>query len=163
MKKTHLLWAALIVAAAVYVFTRGAGPEAEIRARLAEAEELLEKSSGEASLAAVDRANRLGELLAEEFLVSIEPYGQSVSSRRELTRSFVGFRRAYDTIAVGLEARDIEVSGRRATSRVRATFFGTGGGGGPSREAWNAEILWRDEGGWKMAEVRVIGPAEGLL
>lgn len=163
MNRSRWLWSLLIAGVVVYFATRGGGPEAEIRDRLAEVEELLEKSSGEASLASVDRANRLAGHLSEEFTVAIEPYGQSLSNRQQLIRSFVGFRHAYDSIAVGLELQNVQVTGNRAETSVRATFFGTGGGGGPSREAWDVKILWRDEGGWKMEDVRVVGRAEGLL
>lgn len=163
MKRSHWLWALLIGGVAAYFLLSGGGPEDEIRTRLAEVEELLEKRSGEASLAAVDRANRLTGHFTEEFSVVVEPYGQSFASQRDLIRGFVAMRRAYDSISVGLELRDVRVAGSQAESRVRATFLGAGGGGGPSRESWDAVVLWRNEGGWKIEDVRVTGRSESAF
>lgn len=160
MKRSRWLWLLLLLGFVVYFVTSGGGPEDEIREQLAEVEELLEKPSGEKSLAAVDKANQLGKHFTEEFTVEVEPYGQSFGSQRDLIRGFVGFRRLYDTIAVGLEIQDIQVQGSQAETRVRATFFGTGGGAGPSRESWDAVFQWRDKGGWKIEEVRVAGRAQ---
>ncbi|MDA8017947.1 MAG: hypothetical protein MPN21_10910 [Thermoanaerobaculia bacterium] len=163
MKPARWLWLLLGAAAIVYLFFRGGGPEEEIRKQVAEVEELLEKPSGEASLAAVDRANRLGNHFTEEFSVVIEPYGQSFGTRRDLIRGFVAFRRAFDSIEVGLRIQEIQVSGSQAETSIRATFFGTGGGGGPSRQAWDAVISWQNAGGWKIETVQVTGQAESVF
>lgn len=163
MKRTHWLWVALIAGAVAYFVFSGGGPEELIRRQLAEVEELLEKPSGEGSLAAVDRANQLTGHFTEEFSVVVEPYGQSFGSQRDLIRGFVAMRRAYDAISVGLELQEVQVTGSRAESLVRATFFGRGGSAGTSRESWDAVILWRDAGGWKIEEVRVTGESESLF
>lgn len=163
MKRTQWLWIVLIAGAVGYFVFSGGGPEEEIRKQLAEVEELLEKPSGEGSLAAVDRANQLTGHFTEEFTIVVEPYGQSFGNQRDLIRGFVAMRRAYDAISVGLEMQDVQVSGNRADSKVRATFLGRGGSAGTSRESWDAAIRWRDAGGWKIEEVLVTGEAEGLF
>ena len=154
MKNSYWLWVALILGAVAYFVFSGGGPEDEIRKKLAKVEEILEKPAGEGKLAAVDRAGRLTGHFAKEFSVEVEPYGQSFASERDLIRGFIAMRRAYSSIAVGLELQDVQVSGSQANSRVRATFFGTGGQG-PSRRSWDAAIRWRNQDGWRIEDVKV--------
>lgn len=159
MKRTHILWIVLILAGLGWLLLRSGGPEGAIRARLGELEELLEKEPGEKALASAQRARELTDFLSDDFLVDLGPRGRTISDAAGLARPYVGFRRGYDRITVGLELEEIEVGAgeRSAATAVRASFLGTGGGGvGPSRESYHVLIDWvLEDGEWTMSHVQV--------
>lgn len=167
MKRTHILWMVLILAGLGWYFLRSGGPEGAIRARLGDLEELLEKEPGEKALVAAQRARELTDFLSDDFLVDLGPWGRTISDASDLARPYVGFRRGYERIEVGLELEEIELGAgeRSAASAVRASFFGTGGGGvGPSRESYRVLIDWvLEDGEWRMSHVQVTERLEGPL
>jgi hypothetical protein len=159
MKRSHLLWIVLALGVAIWFMTGAGGPEAELRNRLAKVEDLIDKQPGESALASAERANRLRDDLAATFRIDLTAAGGGVvTDPAGLARSFVGFRRAFDRIEVGLEAQSIEIQGANtARMEVRASLVAVGGAVGLSRDAFRVEIRWRREGGdWRMAEVLVV-------
>ena len=160
MSKTRILNLMIAAAAIVWLyFSLGGGEEERIRRRLAEIEELVEKSAGEGSLDGVGRARSFAALFAEPFAAEVGPAGQTIGDRQQLMQAFVGFRHASETVT--LDYRGIEIAlapgGKEAVVKLEALLNG-GPAGFLAEEGYPVELLFRKvDGDWLVARAQVSG------
>ncbi|MEM1181664.1 MAG: hypothetical protein AAGM22_25195 [Acidobacteriota bacterium] len=164
MKSSHVLFLGLLAAVGIWwMLTAPDDADAEIRARLDVFEQLLQKAPGEQALESADRARRVTELLAPEFVLRLEPIGQEIRDPAALTRPFVGLRRSVEQLEVDFHGLDIEIAddGRTAQSTMSATLQATGGDN--RRGTYTVSIRWLLAREWLIEELHAAERNDGLF
>lgn len=161
MKKTTLLYLLLTAGVAFWLGSELFGSEeSRIRRRLAEIEELVEKSPGEGALDNVGRSRSFAEIFAERFEVELAPTGERIGDKQNLMRVFVAFR--HNSESITLEYRNLEIvlaeNGRDAVATFEALL-----NGGPlgilADESYGVELkLRKEEGDWRIVKASVSPP-----
>lgn len=165
LRAPHLVYAAVAVAAVV-LLVRGCGSEEKrVMRRLDDLAEIVDRGEGESALDTAARARRLGEMFTDPFTVRLEPFGQEISDRQGLMRTFAAYRGGYRRIEVGW--RDVEIAvapgERQASATAVAVASGLDAGGLPARDAFRLTFRWqREDGEWRLREVVLVEVLEGL-
>lgn len=153
-----LLYAAVAIGAAVWLAFFLLGEERQVRARLGELQQILDKADGESQLVGVNKARRLGEMFTAQFVIDLAPFGLTVDNRQDLMRTAAGYRGRSAEVGVEFREESLTLDGDRAEHGLVATVTGARGG----REAYRLHIQWaREEGEWKIARLDVLEVLEG--
>lgn len=158
MKKTGILYLVLTVAMGFWLWSIfGDGEEAQIRSRLQEIEELVEKSAGEGALDGVGRARSFADLFTDPFSAEVAPAGSRIGDKAQLMQAFVGFRHASETVSLDYRNVEIAVGGnqKEAVAAFEALLNG-GPGGILADEGYAVELRFRKvKGDWLVSQAKV--------
>lgn len=158
MKKTGILYLVLTVAIGFWLWTIFSdNEEAQIRRRLAEIEELVEKSAGEGAIDGVGRARSFADLFTDPFSAEVAPAGARIGDKAQLMQTFVGFRHASETVALDYRNVLIAVGGNKKEAVATFEALLNGGPGGIlADESYAVELRFRKvKGDWLVSQATV--------
>ena len=152
-----VLTLAILAALAAWWIWRDS-PSREIARRLAELEELVEKSGPESSIDSLANARAITLLFAPHFEVRAEQLGFSTRDRQQLAGFIHGHRSTSNSIDMRIAAGALSFLPEHGRATQEATFhFLSGGPLGSGSERYRVQINWLDgDDGWRMDYVDLI-------
>jgi hypothetical protein len=157
-RTTYLLYAVLAAAVGVWLYNSWSSDRRRIERQLDRFRSLIEKEGDESALAAADRARRVGELLARDFALHLEPYAPVLTDRRELARVVLGYRSRASRIGLDFRDRDLALDEtlRIGDMTLVAAIAGTADGRRYS-EGYRLRLRWVPEDGeWRIQRVDLL-------
>jgi len=149
----------LVLGALVYWFwPRGA--ESEIRRRLKDLVELVEKTGGESTFEAAGRARKLKDFFVDGTEVEYLPRRSFRAEAERVSGAFLQARSAAQSISIWVISHKVSVGagGASAESTVKANAgVALQGGKTESRTLTHALTWGKSDGEWRIAGVEVAG------
>lgn len=164
MKRAAPVLYALLALAVAYWLVQGWNSDRRrIGRQLDELRELVEKTGPENDLAAANKARQVGDLLARDFELHLEPYGPVVTDRQRLMQVTLGYRRRAERIGLDFHDREFTVDPRLRVADLTTTATLTGRTAGSAyRELYRLRLGWvEEEGEWRIRRVELLEVLDG--
>ncbi len=158
-RASYLLYGALAIAVAVWLFSQIGGEKRQIEKRLEALQVLLDKDGTESPLSAANKAHSVGAFFAREFEVALGGYGSGAATgRQQIAQALLRYRTPASRVDVTFRDVDIQLD---ATERgADMTAIGVASAtveGNPSRRRFRFAFRWiKDDREWVIQRVELI-------
>lgn len=156
---SYLLYGALAIAVAVWLFGQMGGERRQIEKRLEALQDLLDKDGQESPLSAANKAHSVGSFFAREFEVILGGYGSgAVPGRQQIAQALLRYRTPPSRVDVTF--RDIEIqldAGERGADMTATGVAAATIDGNLSRRRFRFAFRWiKEDREWVIQRAELI-------